>query len=153
MAISRACSVLAHAERVARGAGLREPEVEVLEEAGRGSSVAVELGKHEGLEGVVDGGGDFGGDDAVALGVDDEDAGGGVEGGQVFGDAELFGAAGETVLGFHLGAVVGAGLQPLDVIVDGVADGGSGWQGIEVFDGKTLGAVRCVRRCRNAAGS
>ena len=131
---------LAHAERVARGAGLCEPEVQVLEQPGRRSSVAVELGKHERVEGVVHGGGDLRGDDAVALCVDDQDACGGIELVEVFGDAQLFGAPGETVLGLHLGAVVGACLQPLDVIVDGVADGGAGRQGLEVFDGEALGA-------------
>ena len=131
---------LAHAERVACGAGLREAEVEVLEEARGGPAVAVELGKHEGLERVVDGGGDFGGDDAVAFGVDEEDACGGVELVEILGDAELLGAAREAVLGFHFGAVVGASLEPLDEVVDGVADGGAGGKGLEVFDGELFGA-------------
>ncbi len=131
---------LAQAEGVACGDGLRQPQVEVFEESGRGLSVAVQLGEHERLEGVVDGGGDLCRDDAVALGVDDEDAGGGVEIAQVFGDAQLLGAAGEAVLGLHDGAVVGAGLQPLDVVVDGVAHGGAGRQRLEVLDGQALGA-------------
>ena len=108
---------------------------------GRGLAVAIELGEHEGVEGVVDGGGDLCGDDAVALRVDDEDAGGGVEFAEVFGDAKLLGAFGEAVLGLHDGAVVGAGAEPEDVVVDGVADGCAGGKGLEKLDGEALGAL------------
>src|SRR5581483_831745 len=88
---------LAHAERVARGDGECEAEVEFFEELRGGFAVLVELVKQERVEGVVNGGGDFGGDDAVALRVDDEDAGGGVELREVLRNAQLFGAFGEAV--------------------------------------------------------
>lgn len=66
----------AHTEGVASGDGLRHAQVQVFEEPGGSFSVAVELGEHEGLEGVVNGGGNLCGDDAVALGVDDQNTGG-----------------------------------------------------------------------------
>lgn len=59
---------------------------------------------------------------------------------EVFGDADLFGAFGEAVLGFHVRRVVGAAVQPFDVVVDGVAYGGAGRQRLEILGGKVLGA-------------
>ncbi len=149
-AIEHGCNLsglfgLAHAEGVARGDGLGHAEVEILKEPGRGFAVAVQLGEHQGVEGVVHGGRDFCGDDAVALGVDDEDSCGGVELAEIFGDADLLGAPGEAVFGFHDGAEVGAGVEPLDVIVDGVADGRARRQRLEELDGKALGALNaCI---------
>ena len=79
VAISRACSVslMPSALRAVRDCARRR--LRFSKDAGVVSAVAIEFGEHEGLEGVVNGGGDFSGDDAVAFGVDEEDACGGVK--------------------------------------------------------------------------
>jgi hypothetical protein len=133
--------LVVHAERVASRDRLRQAKIEVFEQVRCGLSVLIEIGEHQGVEGVVDGGGNLCCDDAVSLGIDEKDPGGGLEDRQGFGDSYLFGAEGEPVFDLHLGPVAGEGLQPLDVVIDVIANGYAGREGIEEFFGETLGTL------------
>jgi hypothetical protein len=123
------------AEGVASGDGIGQAEIDALEQFGGSFAAVIEFGKHEGVEGVVNGGGDFGGDDAVALRVDQEDAGSVVEFAEIFSNAHLLGAAGAAILGFHFRLKSGTGFEPGDMIVDGIARRGAGRKRFEVFAG------------------
>ena len=100
---------------------------------GRGFSVLIEFGEHQGMERVMDRGCDFGRDDAVSLGVDEQNASGGTKVAQGLGNPYLIGAARKSVFGFHLRPEAGSAFQPLDVIVDGIAHERAGRQRFEEF--------------------
>ena len=60
---------------------------------------------------------------------------------EVFGNADLFGAFGEAEFGFHFRGVVGAAVEPFDVVVYGVANGDAGRQRFEIFGGEVVGSL------------
>src|ERR1700693_1493964 len=74
-------------QRVSSGDGLRQPEIDFLEEFWCGLAILIQLRKHERLERVMHGRRNLGGDDPVSLRIHQQHSGSRIELWQILGDS------------------------------------------------------------------
>ena len=109
----------------------------------------IEFGEHQSMKRIVHRGCDFGGNDAVSLSVDEQNARGGINLAQIFGYAQFLPAPRGAVFTFDFRRVARPQALPPDRLLNSAAS-----HPPAVVPGNhsiVLERVECVRRCRNVA--